>query len=274
MPETVDDLIVDFATHLQKCKAGIAPILHKPFDRPPQAPVPRVVLPPTPEEIEADRKLQRRQREERRDIRAELQAEIDKKREKARMAIHDKRAAARKELADELKHSRKILRETNNKIFTLQDDIKKAYANKIAEARSASAATIRRVRERVREIKATVEIVSAAHFPPVKVSGPQDYPQIPPPSVSPHKFGNGLPEVPGIYFLWLNGVVDYVGQSIRIARRLQLGKHHVLREHHGISFLPFEERELTWVECYYIGICRPQQNFGTRASHYDVGLSS
>lgn len=93
------------------------------------------------------------------------------------------------------------------------------------------------------------------------------YPDVPGASIEPSLFGNGLPESPGVYFLWREGVVDYVGKSVNLKNRLRLNTHHVLKDYHLISWLQWERAELDWTEAFYIGVCRPLKNFGLNAAH-------
>lgn len=95
------------------------------------------------------------------------------------------------------------------------------------------------------------------------------YPQVPTENhIPPTQFGEGIPEIPGVYFLWDKGVVDYVGQSINLSNRLRLGSHHVMQPHHTITFIRAFAADLDWTESFYIGICRPDKNFGLhRAKH-------
>jgi hypothetical protein len=95
------------------------------------------------------------------------------------------------------------------------------------------------------------------------------YPNPPLPECAPSETGLGIPEKSGIYFLWRNGVVEYVGLSINLNSRVRLKVHHVLRNHHDISFVLIERRDLTWAENWYIGALRPQLNYGRQAYHYN-----
>lgn len=95
------------------------------------------------------------------------------------------------------------------------------------------------------------------------------YPAIPKPTVAPSATGGNLPYTSGIYFLWNGDSVEYVGQTKYLCDRLKLGRHHILQEEHSISFVVINRKELTWAECYYIGICKPRLNFGRMASHYE-----
>ena len=46
------------------------------------------------------------------------------------------------------------------------------------------------------------------------------YPEIPlVPRFRPNKEGEGLPETSGVYFLWSNSTVEYVGKSVRLKPR-------------------------------------------------------
>jgi hypothetical protein len=104
--------------------------------------------------------------------------------------------------------------------------------------------------------------------PPIEQGPGYNYPPMPLPSVLASNNGNGLPRTPGIYFLLLeNGVVDYVGQSIKLSTRVRLRSHHILEPHHQIAYLSFHEHELDWAEQYYIGKHRPMRNGGEWATH-------
>jgi len=150
--------------------------------------------------------------------------------------IHNKRNEARKKLVGELRPARKKVRELRSEIKRL--------------------AVI--VAERQREHAAYYEQWFANLYPKV----PDNW------FIEPSYCGNGLPSEPGIYFLWLDGVVDYVGQAVRLKDRLtcrEKGKgHHVLTDRHRINFVPTKIEYLNWAESYYIGILRPRQNFGIK----------
>lgn len=86
------------------------------------------------------------------------------------------------------------------------------------------------------------------------------YPDAPPPTVEASKYGDGLPQEPGIYFVWRDDICEYVGQSVQIVNRARLG-HEKIRPGDRISWLPFDRSELNFAEAYYIGIMRPRRNF-------------
>jgi hypothetical protein len=79
-----------------------------------------------------------------------------------------------------------------------------------------------------------------------------------------------LPESPGIYFLWAGTIVEYIGRSITINKRLSLGSHHVLTEDHQISFVLIERKYLSFAEHWYIGLVRPKLNDGMHATHHNL----
>lgn len=96
--------------------------------------------------------------------------------------------------------------------------------------------------------------------------GGEPYPDVPPPRIKPSKTGKGLPQAPGIYFVWQDDLVEYVGQSVVLCNRAKLG-HERIRPGHRLSFVPIDRRDLDWAECWYIGKLRPILNFGSRAAH-------
>jgi hypothetical protein len=90
------------------------------------------------------------------------------------------------------------------------------------------------------------------------------FPLPPPPSIE-VSFSKEmpLPSSSGVYFLWLDGCIDYVGQSVSLIARLR-PSHGVLREEHMISYLRFSTADLDFAESYYIGVLRPPRNFAKR----------
>lgn len=162
-------------------------------------------------------------------------AKIDRERQKQRQ--HKRYIETRRTLATELKGARQ-------RLIQLQRNIKSAELGELSAAGYAAKAM-------------------AMACAPLSDRSP-----VPPPMLPPHADGLGLPAESGIYFLWRDEVVDYVGRSINLGLRLRLGSHHVLSAQHRISYLLLPRHDLTWAECYYIGIMRPKQNFGRSATHY------
>jgi hypothetical protein len=91
------------------------------------------------------------------------------------------------------------------------------------------------------------------------------YPQVTPPSITPTPEATGLPVTSGIYFIWENNVIEYVGQSTNLNARLRLYSHNRIQETDMISFVEIPKHMLTWAECFYIGILHPTRNGGTPA---------
>lgn len=187
-------------------------------------------------------------------------AKVDqkKRKEKEKKA----RQMARRDLAEGLKSGRRRLRDLNMKIYRAESEAMSAVAQheqvlRVQLAQRLDAAKTAAASELLTLYPERLQLHTLL----------DGYESVPPPTIEPHKEGENLPSESGIYFLWLDGVVDYVGRSIRLRDRLKLGGHHVLEQRHRISYLLMPRRELTWAECYYIGITKPQQNFGKLATH-------
>ena len=69
-----------------------------------------------------------------------------------------------------------------------------------------------------------------------------------------------VPDVSGIYFVWLDDICEYVGQSKNIRNRV-CSKHPKITMVDKLSYLPFDQKDLNFAESYYIGIMRPRRNF-------------
>ncbi len=93
------------------------------------------------------------------------------------------------------------------------------------------------------------------------------YPSLPAPIVLADIDGAGVPNISGVYFVWDNGVIAYVGQSINLAARLHLGQHHQIKDGDWISWVAIDKYELDWAESFFIGSLRPVRNFGRSASY-------
>jgi hypothetical protein len=197
---------------------------------------------------------------------ANAQIAATKAKDKSREKAKEKRAKARKALADELRSARSRLRMLNTVIERSDEIAGKMVEEKARAHRKVWADRLRAAKSRLQRLKEAVDKeVMAISGTPVSFSG--SYPDVPAPTITPDKDGIGLPSAPGIYFLWKGDKIDYVGKSIRLCNRLKLGSHHVLDVEHRISYILMCESELTWAECYYIGVARPVSNFGLMASH-------
>lgn len=70
-----------------------------------------------------------------------------------------------------------------------------------------------------------------------------------------------VPDVSGIYFVWLHDICEYVGQSKNIRNRVCSKGHQKITLVDKLSYLPFDKSDLNFAESYYIGIMRPRRNF-------------
>lgn len=70
-----------------------------------------------------------------------------------------------------------------------------------------------------------------------------------------------IPYGSGIYFAFSNNKVVYVGKSRNLASRIKPG-HKKLKKSDDIAWLKYPVRLLDFAESYYIGICKPERNFG------------
>jgi hypothetical protein len=106
-------------------------------------------------------------------------------------------------------------------------------------------------------------LAAADYHPPSK---PTDYPPPPPPASLPptHHKNSSLPNRPGVYFVWSNNSIEYVGQSVRLAERATI-KHENIGCNDYLSWLEFEEWRLDFAEAFYIGTQQPVRNFGSSA---------
>ena len=88
------------------------------------------------------------------------------------------------------------------------------------------------------------------------------YPEPPQPSVVSSKYGDGLPGRPGIYFVWRDDRIQYVGQSVNLNHRARLRYDGTIKIGDKLSWLPLPLESLYFAEAFYIGILRPERNFG------------
>ena len=155
---------------------------------------------------------------------------------------------SRQKLANHLRSARQKLRKLRLEVHEWQDRIS------VLERRFA-------------ELEAEVgrlNMIAAKGYDPLCVN--YNVPSVPGPSIKAAELfimnGNSpVPAQAGIYFIWENGRVVYVGQSINLANRLT-DSHNKLRKTDGIGFLLVERKDLNYIEALYIGICRPERNGG------------
>jgi hypothetical protein len=184
------------------------------------------------------------------------------------------RQKARSDLALELRQARQRLRDLRKPLIAAEatfavelrrmrkevaDDIR-ASRKRAAELRAFARTLEDKVANEVRELweRLSSEAISRSELE--RRAG--KYPGVPQPMVDATPTGEGLPPTSGIYFLWEAEKVVYVGKSIRLCNRLRRPGHHVLAAGHRISFVLIPVAELDWAESFYIGVLRPELNFG------------
>lgn len=188
----------------------------------------------------------------------------------AKSRLDEKRKEARTELAGELRAARSRLRALNRKLLFTETEATKVMEARLKEKRKEYADRLRLSKNSLHKLRASIRELSEAASAAAIATYGSEYPAIPAPAITPTRAALGLPDSPGIYFLWNGDCIEYIGMARRLCSRLALGGHHILREHHRISYIHCEERMLTWTECYYIGFARPIKNFGASATHYEV----
>lgn len=70
-----------------------------------------------------------------------------------------------------------------------------------------------------------------------------------------------IPYGSGIYFVFSNNKVVYVGKTKSLVSRIK-GGHKNLKKSDGIAWIKYPVRLLNFAESFYIGTCRPERNFG------------
>lgn len=64
----------------------------------------------------------------------------------------------------------------------------------------------------------------------------------------------------GVYFVWNNDKIQYVGKSVKLSGRLRAKSHHKLSLGDMVSWIEFGLDDLDYAEMFYIGTCRPPRN--------------
>lgn len=94
------------------------------------------------------------------------------------------------------------------------------------------------------------------------------YRPVPEPMAEAGKVCDAVPMVSGIYFVWSEGRDVYVGQSTNLFQRCNSVGHHAIRSGDMISWLEKPVACLNFVESFYIGITKPERNFGVCAQRW------
>ena len=88
------------------------------------------------------------------------------------------------------------------------------------------------------------------------------HPEPPKPILEATSNGAGLPRASGIYFVWSEGKIVYVGLSRNLAVRCRIGmKHSAILAGDWLSWLEEATPRLKMAEAFYIGTLKPKRNF-------------
>ena len=141
------------------------------------------------------------------------------------------------------------------------EEFKATKRKAIAKQLRSNRVKLRKLRSEVRMLESrgdalhkTIEALAA------KVPG-KEFRCAPPPMLTPTKGGEGIPRKPGIYFVWLEGLIVYVGKSTNLKGRITLS-HQNIYPRDMISFIECEASMLDYMESMYIGAYMPNRNFG------------
>lgn len=88
---------------------------------------------------------------------------------------------------------------------------------------------------------------------------PFNYP-LPPRPILKATEAMALPNGPGIYFIWGEGVIKYVGKSGRLLQRCTSAGHGRIYPEDWLSWIEMPISDLHLAECFYIGTLRPERN--------------
>jgi hypothetical protein len=139
----------------------------------------------------------------------------------------------------------------------------------LKKTRHAVARQLAGTRTKLRRLKGELAAVEKALLPFVNGHCERhEYGLVPGPIAEASRLGQGLPAVPGIYFVWNGGRVVYVGQSVRLSGRCILGSHHAILPGDMLSWVEELPARLNFAESFYIGILKPERNFGLRARRF------
>ena len=135
-----------------------------------------------------------------------------------------------------------------------RNEMRRALANELKSSRK----RLRRLKKEIAHAKATLLIAANGHCEL------HQYGAVPAPMVEASHSAQGIPAVSGIYFVWAGGKVVYVGQSVRLSSRCAIRNHHAIFAGEMLSWVPEPLPRLNVAESFYIGILKPERNFGGR----------
>lgn len=137
--------------------------------------------------------------------------------------------------------------------------LRKEMTDKSLRRREALTSEIRELEKHRRALKSEVAMLRDG----LRVMAPFSTSpgEVPPPAVKASDAACGVPDAPGVYFVWLDEMLLYVGKSDSLNKRLRLRSHHVLREGMGLSWVLVTGAELRLRERKEILTQRPLLNF-------------
>jgi excinuclease UvrABC nuclease subunit len=121
-------------------------------------------------------------------------------------------------------------------------------------------AEIRDLEKKKEELIDTVSCYVNTEYPRHTERGLVEIINPPRPTVKASENGLGLPPESGVYFVWSDGRIVYIGESININKRARIRTHHCVEEGDYISFLLFKKQDRRRMENLYIGIFGPTRN--------------
>jgi len=138
---------------------------------------------------------------------------------------------------------------------TERNEMRRALANELGGGRK----RLRRLKKEIAHAQATILTAANGHCEL------HQYALVPAPMVHASDLAEGIPSVSGIYFVWAGGKVVYVGQSVKLSGRCAIRYHDQIFAGDMLSWVPEPLLRLNFAESFYIGILKPERNFGRRA---------
>jgi len=122
----------------------------------------------------------------------------------------------------------------------------------------------RELRELRRELTLAKEVVRAVAGREIEQT---TYPEAPEPMCQVTERGDGLPEESGVYFVFSEDIIVYVGKSEKLRSRAKLSHEHI-RRGEWLSWLVMPIAEMFFAELFYIWVYQPMRNGGKENPYY------
>ena len=136
-----------------------------------------------------------------------------------------------------------------------RNEMRRELANELVSGRK----RLRRLKKEITHAEATILTAANGHCEL------HQYAPVPAPMVEASNLAEGIPDFSGIYFVWAGRNVVYVGQSVKLSGRCGIRYHDQIFAGEMLSWVPEPLPRLNFAESFYIGILRPERNFGRRA---------